>query len=205
MKWWQSCNSESSSPPPLLTLLWWLALLISSAALPSETNSPSLDPALKSALSRALSQQAAGVDEYDLQVWLTDYDHRLRHYVKDPKERSEILRYVWQEAHLAKLEPELVLAVIHTESLFDRFAISRVGARGLMQIMPFWLEELNRPYDNLFQIETNLRFGCTILRHYLDIEQGQLTPALARYNGSYGSNRYPNKVYERLRRYWYKS
>ena len=97
----------------------------------------------------------------------------------------------------------LVLALINVESNFDRFAISYAGARGLMQIMPFWLDEIGRPDDNLFHIKTNLRFGCTILRHYLDRERGDLTKALARYNGSVGRRVYPDKVMNRLSGRWY--
>ena len=104
----------------------------------------------------------------------------------------------------ADLPPELVLAVIDVESNFDRFAISRVGARGLMQIMPFWLDEIGRPDDNLMHIHTNLRFGCTILKYYLDMENGDLIRALGRYNGSLGKRRYPNKVLDKLRLKWYR-
>jgi soluble lytic murein transglycosylase-like protein len=108
------------------------------------------------------------------------------------------------EASRAKLPPELVLAVIQVESNFDRFAISEAGARGLMQVMPFWLKELGRPDDNLFDAQTNLRFGCTILRYYLDREKGNRVRALARYNGSIGSFRYPNLVFAALRDKWYR-
>jgi soluble lytic murein transglycosylase-like protein len=94
--------------------------------------------------------------------------------------------------------------VIQVESNFDRFAISEAGARGLMQVMPFWLKELERPDANLFETQTNLRFGCTILRYYLDMEKGNTTRALARYNGSKGSLRYPNLVYAALRERWYR-
>ena len=108
------------------------------------------------------------------------------------------------EATRADLPPELVLAVIETESNFNRWAISVVGARGLMQIMPFWLKEIGREDDNLFTVSTNLRFGCTILRHYLDREKGNISRALGRYNGSLGKVKYPNKVLDKLRRNWYR-
>jgi soluble lytic murein transglycosylase-like protein len=130
---------------------------------------------------------------------------RLRRQVGDVSERLEILKVVHSEARRARLDPELVLAVIDVESNFDRFAISHAGAQGLMQVMPFWLEEIGRPNDNLFHIHTNLRMGCTILRYYLDMERGDLRPALARYNGSRGKHWYPDRVYDRLSRKWYKS
>ena len=97
-----------------------------------------------------------------------------------------------------------MLAVIDVESNFDRFAISVAGARGLMQIMPFWLNEIGRPDDNLLRINTNLRFGCTILKYYLDMENGDLVRALGRYNGSLGSSRYSNKVLDKLRLKWFR-
>ena len=97
-----------------------------------------------------------------------------------------------------------MLAVIDIESTFDRFAISVAGARGLMQVMPFWLDELDQPEANLFDIQTNLRMGCTILRYYLDMERGELLPALARYNGSVGKSWYPERVLGRLSNRWFR-
>jgi soluble lytic murein transglycosylase-like protein len=127
----------------------------------------------------------------------------LSEVVVDPEERIEILRRVHQEASRSNLDPELVLAVIHVESNFDRFAISRAGAQGLMQIMPFWLDEIGRPGDNLFHIRTNLKLGCAILRYYLEKEKGHLSRALARYNGSVGQTWYPRRVFKALRTRWY--
>jgi soluble lytic murein transglycosylase-like protein len=94
--------------------------------------------------------------------------------------------------------------VIDIESNFDRFAISIAGARGLMQIMPFWLEEMNELEQNLMHIDTNVRFGCTILRYYMDIENDDMRRALGRYNGSLGKRKYPTKVLDRLRNKWYR-
>jgi soluble lytic murein transglycosylase-like protein len=129
---------------------------------------------------------------------------RLKQKLPDESRRLEWLRFIHREAARAKLPPELVLSVIQIESNFDRFAISEAGARGLMQVMPFWLKELGRADDNLFDVQTNLRFGCTILRYYLDMEKGDTVRALARYNGSLGSNRYPNLVFAALRNKWYR-
>ena len=106
---------------------------------------------------------------------------------------------------LLHLAPELVLAVIDVESNFDRFAISYVDARGLMQVMPFWLEEIGRPDDNLMHIHTNLRMGCTILRYYMDMENNDLVRALSRYNGSRGSRKYADKVLDKLRLKWFRA
>ena len=161
------------------------------------------DEQLRNLLREAIAEADSFDDRFDAEVWLTDMAGRLGDTVPDPGERVDILRHVHREANRAGLEPELVLAVIHVESNFDRFAISSAGARGLMQIMPFWLHEIGRPHDNLFQIETNLRFGCTILRYYLDRERGNLDRALARYNGSLGKNWYPRRVKRAWQRRWF--
>ena len=151
------------------------------------------DPELIGLLREAANEVDSFPDHFDAQVWLTDMSARLARQVKDPEERIEILTRVHFEATRSELPPELVLAVIDVESNFDRFAISVAGARGLMQIMPFWLNEIGRPNDNLMQIETNLRFGCTILKYYLDIEKGDLIRALGRYNGSLRSEKVPEQ------------
>jgi soluble lytic murein transglycosylase-like protein len=162
------------------------------------------DPALLELLREAASEADSFDDRFDAQVWLSDMSLRLSRQVEDAEERVAILKRVHYEAKRAELPPELVLAVIDVESNFDRFALSHVGARGLMQIMPFWLNEIGRPDDNLFYIETNLRFGCTILKYYLDLEKGDLLRALGRYNGSLGKRDYPNLVIDRLRKKWYR-
>jgi soluble lytic murein transglycosylase-like protein len=113
-----------------------------------------------------------------------------------------LLRRIHAAATASKLPPELVLAVIEVESHFDRFAVSKAGAQGYMQVMPFWREEIGRPDDNLTDPETNLRYGCHILQFYIDREGGNLRRALAAYNGSLGSNRYPDKVFRAWRQRW---
>lgn len=163
------------------------------------------DPALIELLREAASETDSFGDRFDAQVWLTDMSARLERQVTDPQERIEILRNVHYEATRADLPPELVLAVIDVESNFDRFAISIAGARGLMQIMPFWLNEIGRTGDNLMHIETNLRFGCTILKYYMEIENDDLNRALGRYNGSLGKRKYPNKVLDKLRLKWFRA
>jgi soluble lytic murein transglycosylase-like protein len=178
-------------------------LLLIASPLASSQESP--DPELIELLRVAANEVDSFPDHFAAQVWLTDMSARLARQVRDPEERIEILQLVHREATRAELPPELVLAVIDIESNFDRFAISVVGARGLMQIMPFWLDEIGRPDDNLMQIETNLRFGCTILKYYLDIEKGNFPRALGRYNGSLGKRKYPNKVLDRLRLKWFRA
>jgi soluble lytic murein transglycosylase-like protein len=162
-----------------------------------------VDPALRAALKQAVESSDSFQNRFDAEVWLLDMSARLKARIPDSDRRMQFLRLLHREATRAGLEPEWVLAVIEVESDFNRFAISHAGARGLMQIMPFWLEEIGHPEDNLFHMQTNLRMGCTILRYYLDRENGDLTRALARYNGSLGSNRYPLKVFQALNDTWY--
>jgi soluble lytic murein transglycosylase-like protein len=161
------------------------------------------DPELREALRAAASDTISFTDRFDAEVWLTDMSRRLEQQVKDPQERIEILKLVHLEASRAGLPPELILAVIETESNFDHYAISVAGAIGLMQIMPFWLDEIGRPDDNLLHVETNLRYGCTILKFYYDKENGDLRRALGRYNGSLGRRKYPNTVIEKLSTKWF--
>ncbi|MFT6390188.1 MAG: soluble lytic murein transglycosylase-like protein [Cellvibrionaceae bacterium] len=165
----------------------------STANTPTNERQP-IDDELRQQLKHAIASADSFEDRFDAEVWLTAMSHKLKRYVKDHKERLTILRHVHREAKRANLEPELVLAVIQIESAFNPYAVSIVGAQGMMQVMPFWKKEIGRPSDNLINMETNLRYGCTILRHYLDREKGKIAPALARYNGSYGSYKYSSKV-----------
>ncbi|HKL62413.1 MAG TPA: lytic transglycosylase domain-containing protein [Woeseiaceae bacterium] len=170
--------------------------------LPALADQQPPDPVLRELLREAAAEADSFDDRFHAQVWLADMSQRLGNRIDDPRERVRILKRVHYEARRVDLPPELVLAVIDVESNFDRFAVSRAGARGLMQVMPFWLDEIGRPDDNLFHIETNLRLGCTILRYYYDRENGDLHRALARYNGSLGKSWYPNRVLDRLRLTW---
>ena len=178
-----------------LLLALWLPLAASSQQQP--------DPELRETLRAAASAADSFADRFHAEVWLTDMSRRLERQVKDTDERMRILTRVHYEALLAGLEPELVLAVIDVESNFDSYAVSVAGALGLMQVMPFWRNEIGRPDDNLIHLETNLRYGCTILKFYLDKEKGDLRKALARYNGSVGRREYPSKVQKRLSEKWY--
>ncbi len=163
------------------------------------------DPELRDVLRAAASDSASFADRFDAEVWLTDMSQRLERHIEDPQERIQLLTQVHLEASRAELPPELVLAVIEVESNFDRYAVSVAGALGLMQIMPFWLDEIGRPDDNLLHTDTNLRYGCTILRFYLDKERGDLRRALGRYNGSLGKRKYPNKVIDKLSSKWFQA
>ncbi len=141
-------------------------------------------------------------DRFDAEVWLVDMSERLKPFVADTEARLTLLRQIHAAATDANLSPELVLAVIEVESAFDRFAVSRVGAQGLMQVMPFWKAEIGRADDNLTDNLTNLAYGCRILQYYLQRENGALHEALAAYNGSSGRRTYSDKVAAAWRSRW---
>ena len=163
------------------------------------------DPELREILRAAANDSPSFTDRFHAEVWLTDMSGRLKRQVADPEERIELLTLVHMEAARVKLPPNLILAVIEVESNFDRYAVSVAGALGLMQIMPFWKDEIGRPNDNLLHTSTNLRYGCTILRYYYDKEKGDLRRALGRYNGSLGKRKYPNKVIDKLSKKWFQA
>ncbi len=181
-----------------------LALLGLLLCLPATANlRQAPEPELRDLLQRTVAEADSFADRFDAEVWLLDMSTRLTRYIPDPEERLTLLRLVHREASKAGLRPDLVLALIHTESHFNRFAISSVGAQGMMQVMPFWKAELGRPQDNLTDNATNLRYGCTILSFYLRKENGNLSRALARYNGSLGKQTYPAKVIGFWHDFWY--
>lgn len=183
-----------------------LPVIIASAFIlaPASPLHSSTDPELRLLLKQAIDSDPGFGDRFDAEVWLLDMSSRLEKFVADPATRIEMLKLIHYEARRVSLEPELVLALIEVESHFDEFAISVSGARGLMQVMPFWLDEIGISDNNLFKIRTNLRMGCTILRYYMDLESNNLGRALARYNGSLGQNLYPNKVITALNKHWFK-
>lgn len=173
-----------------LLLVWLPTLAIAS----TDNNGYEVDDELLLILKNALEATDSFDDKYDAQVWLMDKSNRMSRFSKDPQQRLSLLRSIHRAATRADLNPEVVLAVIEVESHFNRFAVSSVGAQGMMQVMPFWKNEIGRADDNLIDLETNLRYGCTILKHYIKRSDGHLANALARYNGSYGSYRYSSKV-----------
>ncbi|MCK6371530.1 MAG: lytic transglycosylase domain-containing protein [Gammaproteobacteria bacterium] len=180
----------------------WAALLalLAPAALPAAQEPPS--PELRARVRAALASADSFEDKFDAQVWLTDMASRLGNQVPDPELRVEILTTAHQEAKRAELPVEMVLAVIDIESAFDPYALSSAGAQGLMQVMPFWREELGP--RRLIGVRENIVTGCAILRYYYDKEKGDWTRALARYNGSVGQTWYSQRVLDRLRTRWYR-
>lgn len=158
---------------------------------------------MRAFLKAAIEKSDSFADRFDAEVWLLDMSTRLAPFVRNPEERLELLRAVHREARRAQLKPDLVLALIQVESKFDRYAVSRVGAQGLMQVMPFWKSDIGHAEDNLTNAETNLWYGCQILKYYMQKENGSWMQALARYNGSYGKLWYPARVMDAWRDRWY--
>lgn len=166
-----------------------------------------VDPELRSVLLAYVERAESFGDRFDAQVWLTDMSRRLSAQVPDHDERLQILTTVHRHATRVGVPPELVLAVIDVESNFDRFAISSATALGLMQVMPFWVDELGIGDGNmnvLFDIDMNIQLGCRILKYYLDMEDGDYVQGLARYNGSTGRRWYADRVLDRLRKKWFR-
>lgn len=200
----QQCHQRDLRALVRLSAALWLclAMLLPASAL---ANNPDVDPELRQRLIKAIKQSDSFDDRFHAEVWLMDMSNRLTVRIEDADTRLRLLRSIHREASRRDLPPELVLAVIDIESRFDHYAISRVGAQGLMQVMPFWLDEIGHPDDNLMDIDTNLKMGCTILKYYLDMEKGNIRRALARYNGSLGSWKYPDKVMSVLSQHWYRN
>jgi soluble lytic murein transglycosylase-like protein len=157
-----------------------------------------LSASVQAALQKSVSDKRPPVSSFKSPIeaanWLEAMSARLQKRIPNQEYRLELLRAVHYEATRAGLDPQLVLGLMQVESGFRKYAVSSAGARGYMQVMPFWVKLIGRPDDNLFNMRTNLRYGCTILRHYLDIEKGDLYRALGRYNGSLGRPEYPNMV-----------
>lgn len=164
-----------------------------------------LSASVRAVLQRSVSDQAAPrlafATQYEADFWINEMSRRLQKRLPDAGYRADFLKTVHYEATRAGLDPELVLGLIEVESNFNKYAVSSVGARGYMQVMPFWVKQIGASEHNLFHLRINLRYGCTILRHYLDIEKGDLFRALGRYNGSLGKPKYPNLV----RAAWHKN
>lgn len=154
----------------------------------------SVRAALHASVADRASPEPVFPNQSEKLLWLAEMSRRLEKRMPDKQARLDFLKTVHYEAQRAGLDPQLVLGLIHVESGFKKYAVSKAGARGYMQVMPFWLKLIGNGDQNLFHLRTNLRFGCTILRHYLDIEKGDLYRALGRYNGSLGAPEYPNRV-----------
>jgi soluble lytic murein transglycosylase-like protein len=162
-----------------------------------------LSASVRATLASAVNDRGnADIRDMDTRAWVRGMTRKVSGRFSDEDTARQFLAMVRYEAMRAGLDPHLVLAVIDVESKFRKYAVSRAGARGLMQVMPFWVKEIGEPGHNLFQERTNLRYGCTILRHYLDREKGNLANALGRYNGSLGQADYPNRVLKAWKERW---
>lgn len=179
-----------------------LGSLCHAGAQREEALSLSVQTAMQRSINDALSPRLVFNSPQEGESWLTEMSQRLTKRVPDEFIRQRFLTTVQYEASRAGLDPQLVLGLIQVESGFKKYALSSVGARGYMQVMPFWVRSIGSREQNLFDMHTNLRFGCTILRHYLDIEKGDLYRALGRYNGSLGRPEYPNLVLGAWKRHW---
>src|SRR5690606_16524199 len=190
----------SGADMPLRALLLVLSLnaLALAPAHAGAQREEALAASVQAALHAAIADQASPEPEFPSIIekvnWLATMSERLYKRMPDPQQRIDFLKTVYYESRRAGLDPQLVLGLIQVESGFKKYAVSSAGARGYMQVMPFWVKLIGTSESNLFHMRTNLRVGCTILRHYLDIEKGDLYRALGRYNGSLGKPEYPNMV-----------
>ena len=185
----------------VLPLLLYAAAVFAGAQV-QEPLSPEVRLALQRAVGESDSLRLAFASPAEAEAWITEMSRRLQKHIPDDFIRVRFLKTLHYEATRAGLDPQLVLGVIQVESAFNKYAISDAGARGYMQVMPFWIREIGNKGDDLFEMRTNLRFGCTILRYYLDLEKGNLFRALGRYNGSLGQAWYPNRVVAAWRNAW---
>ena len=165
-----------------------------------------LSTSVQAALHQAISDQATPFLAFgsveEARAWLNAMSKKFERRMPDQRAREEFLVTVHYEARRAGLDPQLVLGLIQVESNFRKYSVSSAGARGFMQVMPFWTRTIGTSEHNLFHLRTNLRYGCVILRFYLDIENGDLFRALGRYNGSLGRPEYPTAVFEAMNRNW---
>jgi soluble lytic murein transglycosylase-like protein len=187
-------------------LLLCAGLFISAAAFAGAQQEEALSASVQAMLQREVSDQAtpklAFATQQEADAWLREMSQRLSKRIPDKESRETLLNTVHYEATRAGLDPHMVLGLIEVESGFRKYAISNTGARGYMQVMPFWTRAIGAPDHDLFHLRTNLRYGCTILRHYLDLEKGNLYRALGRYNGSVGKPGYPNMVKAAWHKHW---
>lgn len=187
-------------------LIPFLLLLFAANVLAGGQKEEPLSNSVKALMQKSISDSAVPrlifANQLEGQLWLKNMSRRLQKRMPDESMREDFLRTVFYEATRAGLDPQLVLGLIQVESGFKKYAVSSVGARGFMQVMPFWVNSIGAPDHNLFHLRLNLRYGCTILRHYLDIEGGDLYRALGRYNGSLGQPQYPNMVVGAWRKNW---
>ena len=187
----------------------WLSIClwcVTSTSFAGNQREEPLSNSVKAVMQKSISDLASPklmfASQAEGQVWLADMSERLKKRMPDQAYREDFLRSVHYEATRAGLDPQLVMGLIQVESGFKKYAVSSVGARGYMQVMPFWVKSIGNPEHNLFHLRLNLRYGCTILRHYLNIERGDLYRALGRYNGSLGKPQYPTLVVGAWKKHW---
>jgi len=188
--------------PAMLALALGLPLEAGAGKQIYEPLSASVRSVLSEAVRDSTSPHLVFKSDQEGQAWLAAMSHRLAPRMPKRRDREEFLIAVQYEAKRAGLDPQMVLGLIQVESAFRKYAVSSAGARGYMQVMPFWVDLIGRPSDNLFHMRVNLRYGCLILRHYLDIERGDLFRALGRYNGSLGQAEYPRMVEAAWHNHW---
>jgi soluble lytic murein transglycosylase-like protein len=186
----------------LLCLAFLAAGRVWAGAQQYEPLAASVQAALHAAIADKASPEPRFASMEEKVAWMAEMSRRLEKRMPNRKARLIFLKTVYYEAQRAGLDPQLVLGLIQVESGFRKYAVSRAGARGYMQVMPFWVKLIGNGKQDLFHLRTNLRYGCTILRHYLDIEKGNLYRALGRYNGSLGAPAYPNKVRAAWEKQW---
>jgi soluble lytic murein transglycosylase-like protein len=175
-------------------LMALLSIPVWAGAQKQEELAASVQAALHSSISDLASPEPIFPSLDEKLRWLNAMVPRLAKKIPDTHARIDLLKTVYYEAQRAGLDPQMVLGLIQVESGFRKYAVSSAGARGYMQVMPFWVRQIGTPDQDLFHLRTNLRYGCTILRYYLDIEKGDVYRALGRYNGSLGQSEYPNAV-----------
>ena len=182
------------------------ALLLAPPAHAGAQREEKLSASMRASLQRSLADTAVTRTAFrnpaDEAAWLQEMSRRLAKRMPDESERLEFLTTLHWEASRAGIDPQLLLGLIQVESGFRKYAVSPVGARGYTQVMPFWIKLIGSPDQDLFQLRTNLRYGAVILRHYIDIERGDLYRALGRYNGSLGQPDYPYLVVNAWKRNW---
>jgi soluble lytic murein transglycosylase-like protein len=164
-----------------------------------------LAPSVQAGLTKAIADAPVPANyatRPEIASWIGEMSRRIAHKIADERERRDLLATIHYEATRAGLDPQLALGVIYHESGFKKYAVSVAGARGYMQVMPFWVKQIGTPDQNLFNLRTNLRYGTVILRHYLDLENGDYYRALGRYNGSVGQADYPLAVMSALNRHF---
>ena len=188
---------------PTASLVFLLALAFPPATFAGAQKYEVLSASVRASLASAVRDRApVEIEDRETRLWIANQTRRIAPRVGDEEHARELLQLVHYEARRAGLDPQLVLAVIDVESEFRKYAVSAAGARGLMQVMPFWVKEIGTPSQDLFDWRTNVRYGCTILRFYLDRENGNMVNALERYNGSLGKADYPKRVIRAWRTRW---